>query len=119
MNAKDIMSTPVVVTQGNTKLAYVKNLFTRNKISSAPVLKEDGEIEGIITSFDLTAVHNEDLLVRNVMSRKVHICAMNARIQDIANKMLTEGVHHVIVMDNGKVQGMVSSLDVIRGLVKA
>jgi CBS domain-containing protein len=117
MNAKDIMSTPVVITKGDTKLTYVKSLFARNKISSAPVLKDDGEIEGIITSSDLTAVHNEELEVRAVMSRKVHVCALTARVQDLANTMTSEGIHHIVVMDNGQVHGMVSTLDVIKGLL--
>lgn len=117
MQAKDIMSTPIVVTKGNVKLAYVKNLFSRNKISSAPVLKDDGEIEGIITSSDLSAIHNEELLVRNVMSRKVHVCALTARVQDLGKVMTSEHIHHIVVMDNGQVQGMVSSLDIIEGLL--
>lgn len=117
MQAKDIMSTPVVITKGNVKLAYVKDQFERNKINSAPVLTEEGEIEGIITSSDLSAIYNENLLVRDVMSRKVKVCALSARAQDLGNTMLRDGIHHIVVMDEGKVQGIVSSLDVIKGLL--
>lgn len=117
MNAKDIMSTPVVVTRSEAKLTHVKDLFTRHKINSAPVLKEDGEIEGIISSSDITAFHREDLVAGNIMTRKVQICAINARVKDIANTMTKEGVHHIVVMDNGQVVGMISSLDVIKGLL--
>lgn len=117
MHAKEIMSTPVVITKRNVKLAYAKDLLVRNNISSAPVLTDDGEIEGIITTSDLSAAHNEDLSVGEIMSRKVIVCALSARIQDLGKIMLNEGIHHIVVMDDGKVQGMISSLDVIRGLI--
>ena len=119
MKAQDIMSTPIVVTKGNVSLATIKSLFHRNKISSAPVLKDDGEIEGIISNTDIAAIHNENMLVREVMSRRIHVCALNARVKDVAKIMINEGIHHVIAMEDGKVRGMISSLDVIKGLIAA
>lgn len=117
MNAKDIMSSPIVFTQGKLKLASVKALFTKDKISSAPVLNDNEDIEGIITSSDVSAIHNENLLVRDVMTHKVHVCALNARVKDIAKIMTKEQIHHIVVMDDGKVQGMISSLDVIEAML--
>ena len=117
MKAKDIMSTPVVETKGNDTLANTKSLFTRNKISSAVIMKENGEIEGIISSTDLAAIHNENLMVRQVMSKRIHVCALNARVKDVARTMINEEFHHIIVMEDGKVSGMISSLDVIKGLL--
>jgi predicted transcriptional regulator len=117
MKASEIMSTPIVFTKGNVKLTYVKDLFTRNNIS-APVLNDNGDIEGIISSSDLIANHNESLLVSDVMSTRVHVCALNARLKDIAIKMTTEKIHHMVAMDDGKIHGMISSLDVIKGLLE-
>jgi CBS domain-containing protein len=117
MQAKDIMSTPIVFTKGNVKLTYVKDLFSRNNISSAPVLTDGGEIEGIISNSDLVAHHNEDLMVHNVMSKRVHVCALNARVKDLGAIMVTEQIHHIVAMEDGKIYGMVSSLDVIKGLL--
>lgn len=117
MKANEIMSTPVITTNGTSKLSSVKELFKKYNISSAPVVDEEGEIEGIISSTDLAAVYNDDLQVRNIMTSRSHVCAINARVQDVAKKMLDEKIHHIIVMDNGKIQGMISSLDVIKGLL--
>ncbi len=117
MKASDIMSVPIVSTRGNVTLGTIKGLFSNNKISSAPVLKENGEIEGIISNSDLAAIHNENLFVKDVMSRRVHVCALNARVKDVANIMTKEGIHHVVAMEDGKIRGMISSLDVIRGLM--
>jgi CBS domain-containing protein len=118
MKASEIMSTPIVFTKGNVKLTYVKDLFTRNNISSAPVLNDNGDIEGIISNSDLVAQHNDTLMVSDVMSTRVHVCALNARLKDIAIKMTTEKIHHIVAMEDGKIHGMISSLDVIKGLLE-
>ncbi len=118
MRAKEIMTTPVITTTGVLKLATVKELFKKHNISSAPVIKEDGEIEGIISSSDLAAIHNEDLLVRNVMSHRVYVCALTARIKDVGKTMIEENIHHIVAMEDGKIHGMISSLDVIKGFIK-
>ncbi len=117
MKANEIMTSSVYFTQGNMKLSQVKSMFTKNKISSAPVIKDNGEIEGIITSFDVAAIYNDNLLVKNVMTNHVHVCALNARVKDLAKTMTTERIHHIVVMEDGKVMGMISSLDVIEGLL--
>ena len=117
MKANEIMSVPVITTNSTSKLSSVKELFKKHNISSAPVVSESGEIEGIITSSDISAIYNEELTVRNVMTHKPFVYAINARVQDVAKKMLDENIHHIIVMDNGKIEGMISSLDVIRGLI--
>ena len=118
MQAKDIMSSPIITTKGNVKLTYVKDLFSKNNISSAPVLDDKGVIEGIVSNSDLVANQNKDLTVSSVMSKRIKICALNARVVDIANIMITEHIHHVIAMEDGEVCGMISSLDVIGGLLK-
>lgn len=119
MNAKDIMTTSVFSTQGNIKLSQIKDLFTKNKISAAPVLDQKGEIEGIITSSDVAAIYNENLLVRNVMTHRVKVCAINARVKDVAKTMVEDKIHHIVVMDEGKVSGVISTLDVIKGLLSS
>ncbi|MFK7758200.1 MAG: CBS domain-containing protein [Flavobacteriales bacterium] len=74
INAKEIMSTPLVTSMYNKRLADLKALFTTNKISCDPVLNDNREITGIITSTDITAIHNEHLIVRDIMTQRVHVC---------------------------------------------
>jgi CBS domain-containing protein len=118
MKVQEVMSANVITTTGKTKLSSVKGLFNKHNISSAPVLKDNGEIEGIISSTDVAAIHNEDLLVRDVMTKRVHVCAVNARIKDVGNTMIKENIHHIVVMEDGKVAGVLSALDIIKGLLK-
>lgn len=117
MKIEEIMSSPVVVTSPGTKLKHTRELFTRKQINAIPVLKEDGEIAGIISSSDLAKEHNENRLVEDIMTDKVHIVLRNNRVIDAANVMLKHHVHHLVVMDNGIVVGMVSSLDIIKAMM--
>lgn len=114
MRIEEIMSTPTVVTQPGVKIANLKDMFTRKNINAVPVLEADGTISGIISSSDIVAVHNEALLVRDVMSKSVHIGLRNNRVKDAAKMMVKHGVHHLVIMDDGNVVGMLSSMDVIK-----
>jgi predicted transcriptional regulator len=117
MNIEEIMSSPVVVTRETTKLKHTRELINRKSINAIPVLKEDGEIAGILSSSDLAKAHDENITVADIMTDKVHIVLKNNRVHDAAKTMLKHSVHHLVVMEDGNVVGMVSSLDIIRSLV--
>lgn len=114
MRIEEIMSAPVVFTQKTVKISYLKDMFTRKNISAAPVLEDDGTIAGIVTSQDLVAIHNDSLFVSDILTPKVHICLKNNRVKDTAKTMIKHGVHHMVVMEDGDVVGMVSSMDIIK-----
>ena len=114
MRVEEIMSTPVTFTQKTVKVSHLKDMFTRKKINAVPVIEENGTIAGIITSSDMVAIHNESLLVGDILSPKVHICLKNNRIKDAAKTMLKHGIHHLVVMEDGDVVGMISSLDILK-----
>lgn len=117
MNIEEIMRSPVVVTREKTKLKHTRELIKRKSINAIPVLKEDGEIAGILSSSDLAKAHDESMTVSDIMTHKVHIVLKNNRVSDAAKTMLKHGVHHLVVMEDGAVIGMVSSLDIIKALI--
>lgn len=119
MNIEEIMSAPVVLRRESTKLKHTRELINRKTINAIPVLKEDGEIAGILSSSDLAKSHNEDMTVVDIMTDKVHIVLKNNRFQDAAKTMLKHGVNHLVVMEDGGVIGMVSLLDIISAFVSS
>ena len=48
------------------------------------------------------------------MSDRVHIVLRNNQVKDAAKVMVKHGVHHLVVMEDGKVIGMISSMDIIK-----
>lgn len=114
MRVENLMNFPVVVTQRNIRVEHVKEMFQRKGIHAAPVLEEDGTITGIVTSSDVIACHDDSLKVQDIMSTRVHIVLKNNQVKDAAAVMLKYDVHHLVVMEDGKVVGMLSSMDLVK-----
>ena len=49
-----------------------------------------------------------------MLSPRVHIGVRHNRVKDAAKVMVKHGVHHLVIMDDGKVVGMLSSMDIIK-----
>ncbi|PWL33095.1 MAG: hypothetical protein DCO96_01715 [Fluviicola sp. XM-24bin1] len=114
MRIEDYMSSPVMITQRNVSIKHLKEMLTRKGLSAVPVLEEDGTITGIVTSSDLVQATNDDAVVQDIMSDRVHIAMKNNRLKDAAGMMVKNKVHHLVVMEEGNVVGMISSMDIMK-----
>lgn len=114
MRVEDYMSAPVMITQRNVSIKHLKEMLERKELSAAPVLEENGTITGIVTSSDLAQANEEDAVVQDIMSERVHIAMKNNRLKDAAGMMVKNKVHHLVVMEEGNVVGMISSMDVMK-----
>ncbi len=108
------MNAPVMVTQRNVTIENLKSRLTRKGVNALPVLEDDGTITGIVSSSDLAACTSETLLVQDIMSTRVHVVLKNNQVKDAAKMMVKNDVHHLVVMEEGNVVGMISSMDIIR-----
>lgn len=114
MKVSDIMSSPVVVTAESNKVTTVRNLIDRKNIHAIPVLSQEGEIRGIISSIDLAKEKNGEENIGNIMTDFVHVILPSSKAIDAAKMMVKHNVHHLVVMENGDVVGIVSSMDIVR-----
>jgi len=114
MRVEEIMSCPVTVTNRNNKVGHLKDLVSRKNINAVPVLEMDGTITGIISTSDIAGCHDDNELVQNIMSERVHIVLKNNRVVDAAAIMVKHKVHHLVVMEDGEVVGIVSSFDILK-----
>ena len=114
MKVSEIMSTPVIITAKTNKVLSVRNLLERKNVHAIPVLDSDGEIKGIISSIDIAKEHNENEIVGNIMSEMVHVILPTSRVVDASKMLLKHNVHHLVVMEEGVVVGMISSMDIVR-----
>lgn len=114
MRVEDIMNSPVVITQKTIKVSNLKGMLSRKEINAVPVIDTDGSISGIVSSSDIVNCHDDSMLLAEVMSSFIHVVAPNSRVKDAARTMIKHGVHHLVVMEDGKVIGMLSSMDIIK-----
>lgn len=119
---KDFMSTPVTTTAGDISVLEIREIMKEKGIHAIPVvsykndtLKVELTIRGIITATDINKKISENATVEEVMSSSsVHVIHVDATAQSAAKMMLKHNVHHLVVMDEGEIVGMISSLDFVK-----
>lgn len=116
IQVKDFMSAPVVTTTKDSNVAYVRELMERKNVNAIPVVElgEKMKILGIVTRTDICGVVDEEMPVTELMSTELHVVSRTTSAQAAANKMLHNGVHHLIVKEDDRLVGMVSSMDFVR-----
>ncbi len=110
------MSTPVVTTTIDSNVSYARELMERKNVNAIPVvdLGEQIHIRGIVTSKDIFGIPDESIPVTEVMSTDIFTVGSNSSIQAAAEMMFRNKIHHLVVMEDGRLVGMVSSMDFVR-----
>lgn len=116
MNAKvaDLMVTPAITTNGHKSIGHVKEIMHKNRIHSLPVLNNDGEPVGIITTSDLLKDYSEGTPISQIMTEgKVFTVPKYADIHIAARVMRNHHIHHLVVTDEHKAIGVISAFDLL------
>jgi CBS domain-containing protein len=144
MLARDVMTSPVITITPDTPVAAVATVLLENRISAVPVLDADGRMTGIVSEGDLlrradaqterrrpqwlellldrnvTAadfVKTHGNLARDVMTHDVLTVSPDTELSEIASLLERRRIKRVPVVDQGKVVGIVSRANLLRGLV--
>jgi predicted transcriptional regulator/ribosome-associated translation inhibitor RaiA len=133
----DIATTSVVTVTEDDHVGKVINRLREHGISRLPVLNEDGELTGIITTNDIVefAVRDEerqgsndrrgeidrmlDIPVYDLMSSPVHTITPGETVEDAVSVMFDNGISGLVVTatpDAADVAGVVTKTDVLRAL---
>ncbi len=121
IQVKDFMSTPVTTAIGENSVREIRELMKEKGIHAIPVIsyskvtpQVEMTIRGIITATDISKKAHDNATVEDVMtSSSVHVIHVDSSAQAAAKMMLRHKVHHLVVMDEGKIEGMISSLDFV------
>lgn len=146
--ARDVMTDSVVTVSPEASLMDVLRLFVEEEIHAAPVIGDDGEIVGVISSTDLlraqedehdTARATTDYLrgvlelslpdgsgdlddfqdrlgqrtVSEVMTTGYLSVPSDAGVAEVARRLRENRVHRIWVEENGRLVGVVSTLDLM------
>ncbi|MEF8775053.1 MAG: CBS domain-containing protein [Haloarculaceae archaeon] len=112
-----LMSDGVVSVSPDTLVEDAANKLMQLEISSLVVVDSDNHLEGILTTSDFVSIVAEsqpkaETSVERYMTDQVVTVGAQDSIRDAADKMITDGIHHLPVVDEESgVIGMLSTTD--------
>lgn len=122
IQVKDFMSSPVTTAVGENTVHEIREMMTKEGINAIPIVAHakdsstaDITIRGIVTASDISKDIHNGAAIENIMSTSsMHVLHTDSSAQSAAKMMLRHKVHHMVVMEDGKIVGMISSLDFVK-----
>jgi predicted transcriptional regulator len=98
----------------------IEAFLASNGLAWTPVMGDHGEPVGVISAADLVKHHasngDPDTAAWRLCTYRPLSVAPDESISAVARLMVQNNVHHVVVLQNGALCGVVSALDLVRTL---
>ena len=125
--AKDIMTRGVSTLQPEATIREAMEMLETSHWSGAPVVS-GGKVVGVISMSDVAdvlvnvpepvTIDGDSLLdertVAESMSRNVVSVLPETPVRTLAGIMRERGIHRILVMEDGRLHGIVSAMDIVR-----
>ena len=114
-----LMQRQVQVVEMDQSVKDIEALFAQRRLHWAPVIDARGEIIGVVSDADLVRhrVHEHDgdsVPAWQLCTYKPISVDASVPIADVARQMVARHIHHVVITEQGRVAGVVSSLDFVQ-----
>jgi CBS domain-containing protein len=125
MRASDVMSSGVLSVAANASVLDAARLLVNCSVSAMPVVDEAGIMIGIVSEADLMG-DAENFVpghgrrtgrVADVMTKDVVTASEETPIAEISALMKARNIKRVPILSDGAVVGIVSRVDILRGLI--
>ncbi len=110
---REVMAGGVVVARAEDTVGEVRERMSGQDIGALPVVDRNGVLVGIVTTDDLVKTYASVLPVSRVMSSPVDTLPPDASVRDAARRLRERRRHHVVVAEEGRVVGMLSTFDLL------
>jgi CBS domain-containing protein len=145
LRARDVMQSDLVCVRASDPLDEVERVLADARVSGVPVLDDEGQMLGVLSTKDLVRRHAEDAelpedlgfqdsvldaedtepvayrrsirgasCAGDVMTTDVASIGPETSLVETARVMVTREVHRLMVVDRGRLVGIVSTMDVLR-----
>lgn len=108
-----IMTQSVVTGRGEDTLNEARRVMLTEGIQSLPIVDGDGQVLGMVTSSDLLSELPGDVKLSQLMATEVVYVSPDDPLPRAAQLMRDHDIHHVVVVDDGCVVGIVSAFDLL------
>lgn len=116
MNIKiaDLMVRNVIITSPHETVGHVKQIMHKKGISAIPVINDKNEPMGIVSSNELQMISEDQSMISEHLSDHFYQVPSHNDVSVAAKIMLNHHIHHVIVTKDGKLEGIISSFDLLK-----
>jgi CBS domain-containing protein len=131
--AEELMVSNPISIEASLTVPEAVELMTLRGLSAAPVIDEAGRPVGVLTQSDLLIHRREEgqharsadqaggtgrpvPLVRDIMTPVIFTVTPHTLVRAVVEQMLSLKVHHLFVVEDGVLVGVISSLDILRHL---
>ena len=119
MFEKKILALPVVENDRCVGIVTATDLVVLLRATDKLLRSDYPHFDDCLWAVDLVQRKLDDDPVREIMSEVIVTTTPDTTVDDVAETILAESVHHVpVVDDNGKLVGFLSSFDFVRGWVR-
>ena len=143
MKVRDVMTPNVVSVSADMKVPEIAKLMLERRISAVPVIDAKQQVVGVISEGDLIRrpeletdkprsrwlrffmsdedrardfVKTHGLHARDVMSQPVVSVSPEASLTEVVNLMTARHIKRVMVLEHGKLTGVITRTDLLRAL---
>jgi len=120
MRAHELMRTDIVTIQEDASVSQLCDLLQVAHVNGLPVLNEDGDLVGIVTEEDVlygtmgAGEAGGDMRVKDIMTSPAVCATGDTDVIELCKLMWGMRIHHVPILVEGRVKGVVSALDIVR-----
>lgn len=115
----DIMQKTIIVAHVEDTINEVEQFLTQHNLSFLPIVDDNGRCFGVISNHDLLKFHKDmgNSKVEHaweICSHSVIEVAADTEITEAVDLLMTNKIHHLVVIRNQKIAGIVSAIDLLR-----
>jgi len=114
VKVKDLAISKVVTTVPHKSVKHARDIMKTKKIHSLPIVNTEGEPVGIVTAKDLIEEMSEETPLSRIMTKELHTIPLYADVYIAARMMRNKKIHHLLVTDEQKLVGILSSFDLLK-----
>ncbi len=121
MNAKDLMSSQVVVAKENTNVEQISSKLLAGEFNGVPIVDDNDLVVGIVTAIDiLKAIQNghklNTTIAKDIMTPNPSVVKQDTPLNDIIGIIIKKEIELLpVVEDNtNRIIGVVARLDIVR-----
>ncbi|MGF1598007.1 MAG: HPP family protein [Acidimicrobiales bacterium] len=109
----ELMSSDVVSIDDHAATGRARELMLGLGVHGLPVVDRRGSVVGIVTSADLVEEWPSGEPVSTIMRRRVVTIERSRPVSEAAGRMLEARLHHLVVTEQGRPTGILSSFDLL------